>query len=178
MSLFNDALKLILSYEGGYVNDKNDHGGATNYGVTQRVYDAYRKTNKKGTLVGVKDITMEEVEDIYFSEYWLQAKCDKLPPHLAIVVFDTAVNSGVGRASKFLQRVVGASEDGIIGKGTLALVATACTPDDMAVTNKYIDIKIQFYKDIVERDGTQVKFLKGWLNRANNLRKFILTAKV
>lgn len=177
MSGFDDALKMVLKYEGGYVNDPDDHGGATNKGIIQTNYDVYR-TSKKLAKQSVEDITNEEVSDIYFKNYWLASKCDQLPIELAYVVFDTAVNSGVSRSAKFLQRIVGAVDDGVIGPKTLELVKAFCKIKGvMDIANKYIDMREAFLNGIVQRDITQKKFLKGWLNRTSSLRTIIAGLK-
>lgn len=98
---FRTALTFTLKWEGGYVNDPRDPGGATNMGVTQNAYDIWNR--KKGNqLRSVRNITIEEVEAIYFEDYWLKAGCDQTEPlALAVSVFDLAVNSGVGTALRF-----------------------------------------------------------------------------
>lgn len=103
MTAFDKALAQVLKWEGGYVEHPADPGGATAYGVTQATYDAWRR--KQGTEVRpVREIDRSEVEAIYWQQYWLRAGCDQLEPAaLALVVFDAAVNSGVGAALKWLQ---------------------------------------------------------------------------
>ena len=174
MANFNDALKMVLKSEGGFVNDPNDHGGATNMGVTQVNYDSYRRSkNLQGQFV--KNITMDEVSDIYLHNYWLASKCDKLPIQLAFAVFDTAVNSGVGRAAKFLQKIVGATEDGIVGPNTLASVNDLCKKQGvLKVATDYINARELFLEGIVKNEPSQSKFLKGWINRTESLKTIIM----
>src|SRR6056300_2041872 len=108
---FYDALAIILKHEGGYVNHPLDPGGITNLGVTKRVYEDW---------VGheVDDATMRglepaDVSPIYKKNYWDKVRCGDLPSGVNLAVFDSAVNSGTRRAAKWLQRCVGAVEDGI-----------------------------------------------------------------
>jgi len=143
---FDIALKYTLQFEGGYVNDPDDRGSETNKGITKAVYDEYRTKNSL-PIQSVKNISDKEVQDIYYKQYWLAAGCDKLSDKLAIVVFDFSVNSGVSRAKRYL----------------------TLTQDP----NKYLDLRADFFKKIVQNDPSQQKFLKGWLNRAENLRKII-----
>ena len=167
-NLFADlALPLVLKYEGGYVNDKDDKGGATNKGITQKVYDSYRIKNSL-EVQSVKFISNKEVEDIYFDGYWLAGKCDKLPQKVAVAHFDTCVNSGISRGSKILQKAAGVLVDGAIGNQTLAAVNRM---SETILMNKYLDERIRFLNLIVERNPVQGKFLRGWLNRVNSLRK-------
>lgn len=163
------ALPLVLKYEGGYVNDPDDKGGATNKGVTQKVYDLYRKSNKL-ELQSVRYITNKEIEDIYYNEYWVAGKCNDLPNKLAIAHFDTCVNSGLKRGAKTLQRAIGVVDDGIIGNQTLATVKKY---SETILVNKYLDERVRFLNIIVEKNPVQGKFLNGWLNRVKNLRKVL-----
>lgn len=99
---FRSALDFVLRWEGGYSDHPLDPGGATNYGVTQATFDAYRRKAGLPTR-SVRDINRAEVEDIYFEGYWLRSGCEQItPPALALCVFDAAVNSGVGAALRWL----------------------------------------------------------------------------
>ena len=112
----------VATHEGGYVNHPRDPGGATNKGVTQRVYDAYRVLNGQPTR-SVRSITEHEAIDIYRSQYWDAVQADALPAGLDYCVYDYGVNSGPNRAAKVLQRQIGVTADGQIGNVTLARVA-------------------------------------------------------
>ena len=138
---FLKALAFTLSWEGGYVNNPYDKGGPTNKGITQQTYDDYCK-GKAIFNKPVKDISDNEVKEIYWFNYWLLAKCYQLDPKLATVIFDTAVNSGVNRALKFLKN----------------------TDNPF----KYIELREAFLKRIAQ--GTQQRFLKGWLSRCKALK--------
>ena len=113
------AMSWMLAHEGGYINHPKDPGGATNMGVTQRVYDNYRRQKKQADR-SVRAITSDEVAAIYKAQYWDAVKGDDLPSGVDYVVFDFAVNSGPKRAIMELQRVIGATVDGILGFQTLA----------------------------------------------------------
>ena len=67
---FKKALKFVLSMEGGYVNNPNDLGGETNFGITKKTYDAYRKANSLPPQ-SVKFISKNEIEEIYYKNYFL-----------------------------------------------------------------------------------------------------------
>lgn len=101
---FEAALAFVLRWEGGFVDHPHDPGGATNQGVTQATYDAHRARAGLPTR-SVEFISKSEVESIYHDSYWLRAGCEQIaPPALALVVFDAAVNSGVGAALKWLSQ--------------------------------------------------------------------------
>ncbi len=164
---FESSLPFILRWEGGYVNNPNDPGGATNKGVTQTVYDDWRR--KQGLPPrGVKQITDAEVQAIYDTGYWLPPRCNVLQQPLDLVQFDTAVNMGPGRAVRFLQRAVGCAVDGGFGPNTLKSV-DACDLGATLVT--YCNEREAYYRRLAERNPKLKIFLKGWLNRLNALRK-------
>ncbi len=149
MSAFDDALKFTLQWEGGFVNDPDDPGGATNMGVTQKVYDAYRKSKKLAAQT-VKSITKAEVNDIYLNRYWSPAGCEAMDAKLAMAMFDTAVNFGVGRAKQFLAK---------------------CPVPHTG--SAMVDQRIAFRNRRVKANPSQEKFLKGWLNRDHALGKLV-----
>ena len=97
MSL-TQALAFTLPAEGGYVDNPDDDGGATDHGVTQHVYDFYRAA--KGLPVqSVAQITDAEVHDIYQTKYWIAGHCGELGDALGVCHFDWCVNHGeIGRA--------------------------------------------------------------------------------
>ncbi|MEM7614498.1 MAG: glycosyl hydrolase 108 family protein [Pseudomonadota bacterium] len=173
MSSSNDrlstALAFTLRWEGGYVNHPADPGGATNKGVTKRVYDAYRAA-KGQSVQDVRNITDAEVHDIYENGYWRKAKCPDLAVDLDTVQFDTAVNMGVGRAIKFMQKSTGCAADGVWGPITAAKVA-ACDPG--TTLKAYCDTREAFYVGLVARRPQMKVFMKGWMNRLNDLRGFV-----
>jgi lysozyme family protein len=163
MGEFERALPRVLVHEGGYVNDPADPGGETNRGITQRTYDAYRR--RKGLpLQSVKNITSQEVADIYRTGYWDLAKCDQLPAGVSYVVFDGAVNSGVAQSIKWLQRALGVTPDGVIGNATLAAVQSYGDMDRLV--DAICDRRLAFLKALKPWG----RFGKGWSARVANVR--------
>ena len=112
----------MLKHEGGYVNHPDDPGGATNMGVTQASYNAWRRRQKRAVR-SVRHIDAAELRAIYRHEYWDKVRGDDLPEGVDYAVFDFAVNSGPRRAARFLQRVVCVEDDGAVGPLTLTAVA-------------------------------------------------------
>lgn len=168
---FKECLKIILKHEGGYSNHPADRGAATNFGITQRVYDEFNKSRNQPER-DVKFIHESEVATIYYTSYWLPASCDKMPEPLDLLVFDFAVNSGVRRATRTLQLCLGVSVDGSIGKQTLAAVTKIQESVKLPeLCEKYMESRSEFFKSIVARDPSQQVFLKGWLNRIAGLEK-------
>jgi lysozyme family protein len=157
----------VLRWEGGFVDHPADPGGATNKGVTQAVYDAWRRQLGQPERT-VRQIETAEVDAIYERNYWTAARCPQLPEPLDLVQFDTAVNMGEGRAVRFMQQAVGVNADGSFGPATAAAAARA---DLGATLVRYCEVREGFYRAIVDRKPSQSVFLKGWMNRLNSLRK-------
>jgi len=118
---YEKATQWMLVHEGGYVDHPKDPGGATNRGVTQRVYDGWRRRHKMGTQ-SVLQILISEVQSIYRTQYWDKIMGDDLPPGLDYALYDFAVNSGPSRAVKFLQRILKVEVDGQMGAVTLGAI--------------------------------------------------------
>ncbi|DAA84915.1 TPA: hypothetical protein CPT87_07200 [Candidatus Gastranaerophilales bacterium HUM_5] len=155
--LFKKALAFVLKWEGGFVNDPDDKGGATNKGITQSTYNRYRK--RKGLqLQTVRYITQQEVEDIYFNDYWLKSGCEKMSKKFAVLCFDTAVNMGTG-----IVKATGMTRNEEFLKAA-----------EYKFPEKYIEAKRAKYYEFAKY-GNQKKFLNGWLNRLNAVAKFIQT---
>lgn len=169
MSRYRDCLPFVLRWEGGYVNDPADPGGATNKGVTQAVYDAWR-AGKKLPKQSVRLLTSTEVEAIYEARYWNACKCGGLPAPVDLVVFDSAVNCGVDRACRWLQRALGVAEDGDIGPRTLAAVKEYPA---LKLAAQVAGLRGQHYLSISEKNPKLGKFLNGWNNRLGALREEI-----
>lgn len=158
---FNASIKVILASEGGFVDDPTDPGGATNMGITIGTLSAERGDHC--TVADVKALTQAEAVRIYQANYWNPAHCGDLPGGVDLMVFDAAVNSGVGRAIRLLQRAVGVDDDGAFGPATKAAVA-ARTPK--AVIDAYHDAHAAFYEGL----PTFWKYGKGWLARNDRTR--------
>lgn len=162
MTTFDKAYAKTRVHEGGFVNHPRDPGGATNKGVTQRVYDSYRRQIKQPTR-SVKDISEGEAKAIYRAGYWDAVRADELPPGVSYCVFDAAINSGAAQAVKWLQRCVGAKDDGIVGNETLSMARDA---DRIELINAYCDMRLAFMKRLKHWDA----FKNGWTRRVAEVR--------
>jgi len=163
--LFEHAMPFVLQREGEYVDHPNDRGGATNKGVTQRTYDTWRAKNGNA-LRSVRYIEDNEVNAIYFNNYWLEAVCDRLPDMVDLFVFDSAVNHGPRRAIKFLQTAVSAEPDGLFGPNTWNALQYAAPVD---VLTRMFAARRDFYAAIIRNDPSQKVFEAGWENRVSAL---------
>ncbi len=144
-------------YEGGYINHPKDPGGATNHGVIQRNYDAYRDRLRLPRQ-DVRKISAAEVRTLYKSQYWDTVHGDHLPSGIDVFTADFAVNSGPGRAIKCLQQALGVRIDGVIGTNTLA-AAHAANPA------KVIQIIAELRMAYLKRLRIWPTFGKGWTRR-------------
>ena len=127
---FESALEFTLRWEGGYSNDPSDPGGETKYGISKRYHPN----------VDVKNLTIDEAQEIYRMEYWNPSGCDSLPEPLDLIVFDTAVNMGIKRARSFLSE----------------------TSD----WRDYLFLRLSYY---LGRRKQYPQFIFGWLNRLLDL---------
>ncbi|MBO4646292.1 MAG: peptidoglycan domain protein [Bacteroidales bacterium] len=181
-----DILKLyplIKKWEGGFVNDPADAGGATNRGVTLATYKNYCKLKKRPvpTVEDLKAITEETVIDILRVYYWNPCKADDIENQsIANLIVNSVWGSGKGYLKK-VQQVVGVKADGIVGPVTIAAINNA---DQQELFDKLWKRRKKFFEDIaansvaayekkVGRKSTEAeqlkytnrRFLKGWLNR-------------
>lgn len=168
-----DVTKLvpyIIKFEGGFVNDHDDLGGATNRGVCYRTYKLYcsRKKRPVPTIEDLKNITDEEFADILKSMYWDACRADKIESQsVANAIVDWAWNSGTITASKEVQKVLGVTADGIIGNITLAAINSRSPLPLFGA----IQTARKFYIErICIARPKNKKYRKGWVNRINNLQ--------
>lgn len=160
---FESAFSLTLKYEGGYVDHPKDPGGATNLGVTIGVLSSH--LGRQATKDEVRALTPAKVKPIYKRRYWDKVQADRLPAGLDLVVYDFAVNSGPARAAKYLQKMIGVRQDGVIGDDTIAAIA-ASGMSPRAMVAKYCDMRVSFLRSL-RTFGT---FGRGWLRRVEHVR--------
>ncbi|MEF3075186.1 glycosyl hydrolase 108 family protein [Methylobacter sp. Wu1] len=164
----DEMISDIIRREGGYSNNKNDHGSYTKFGVTLKTLNSWR--GKECSQEDVKALTKQEAAEIYKAEYFYKPKIDKLPQSLQPVVFDMAVNMGPKQAIKTLQFVLfqnTENSDGFIGGVTIkkARDVLELIGARMLIL-QIIEARIKYYRGIVKRDPSQAVFLAGWENRA------------
>ena len=160
-STFDDALRRLLIHEGGYTNHPSDPGGPTKFGIT--IHDYRNHVKARASAADVRAMRLEEAEAIYRDKYWQAMRCDELPAGLDYAVFDYEVNSGVSRAAKVLQRLLGFSADGRIGDALLAAVRKRDAADLIA---RLCDERLAF----LQRLKTWPVFGAGWGHRVKEVR--------
>lgn len=148
MNSFTDAIALLLSNEGGLVDNPADPGGLTNWGISQHQYPD----------LDIRSLTRDQAVAIYKRDFWDKVQGDTLDPVMAFQLLDFAVNAGIGTAVRKAQQVVGVADDGNWGPVTRA--AVAAMPRTVFVA-KYGAAKIRFYTKLT----TFPTFGAGWMNR-------------
>lgn len=184
-------VKFIKDREGGFVNDPNDRGGATNKGVT---LSTYRKVCGSGkTVEDLKRISDAEWEKVFCKEFWGPLHCDLLPQGVAEVITDFAWHSGISRAVKYAQALCRTVADGCMGRvtvGALGRVEVANFVRDYCELRRKYLLRLAGLNDQEERTLTLARsvpsrlpltsragnkrFIIGWLKRVNDLEKMCL----
>lgn len=164
---FDKSLALILKHEGLYVDHPQDPGGATMKGITLATFTDFKgRAMSKEELRAISDA---DVRAIYKSRYWDAVRADELKPGVDLLAFDMAVNKGVGRAAKLMQRAAGVAEDGALGPKSMAAINALDAADFIA---KVSEARRDFYKSL----KTFPTFGKGWLRRVDETEKEALHA--
>lgn len=155
MAAFDQAFEILIGHEGGLTQNPDDPGGTTKYGISQRAYPD----------VDIVNLTEDQAKAIYKSDYWDKLYLDTADPALALIVFDAAVNNGVGEATKFLQTGLGVTADGVFGSESQAALA-AVTGDKVsgAIADTH-GARIFMMAGL----STWSKFGKGWSKRLAQL---------
>lgn len=134
---FKKALEFVLKWEGGYVNDPDDPGGETKWGISKRAHPDLE----------ISLLTPNVAASIYADEYWDALGCDSIEFPYNVAVFDSAVNLGVDRVGRWCQSCQSPSE--------------------------ILDKRRQHYISLATKNPSMKKYLRGWLNRLNDLQKFV-----
>ena len=162
---FDKAIEHTLKEEGGYVNNPADPGGMTNLGVTKRVWEEW--TGHEVDEKQMRNLAKADVVPLYQRKYWNACRCSELPTGIDLCVFDTAVNSGPGRAVKLLQQCLGVPADGAIGPKTIAAVNQFKSSSLHHLIEDYCSARQAFLISL----PTFGTFGKGWLARGNAVRE-------
>jgi lysozyme family protein len=169
--LFQKCLKKLFQTEGFFSDRPYDLGGATKYGITLASLSSFRKAavSKKDVM----ELTEAEAIKFYFEMYWTPLRCDEYGDDLlALVVFDQAVNRGIGTVIKDLQLILNndfkkvVKIDGVLGSETLLSLKDV---DKLSLSLFIILLAQQRYCRIVEKNPTQIVFITGWINRTQAL---------
>ena len=165
---FEEIIEVVLEHEGGFVDDPDDRGGATNLGVTQATLSQFRENDV--TKEDVENLTVEEAKECYFEMFWKPSMAGKLPEEVRHLYFDMVVNHGQGNAVKILQMACkGQGDDievdGAIGPNTIK-AASDITEWELLVERTGFYWNLVFDGSRYQKRNSQAKFIRGWLRRA------------
>ena len=152
---FDEIIDIVLEHEGGYVNDPDDPGGETKYGISKRAYPDE----------DIKGLTKERAIKIYFEDYWVRFKVDSLPDRLKHIYFDMCINMGAGRAVKVLQEACNSKNsdkidvDGGIGPAT---IKAASNVEPFRVRS----YRVMYYAELCMKKPKMEKYWVGWFKRS------------
>ena len=154
LDTFEEIIDKVIEHEGGYVNDPDDPGGETKYGIAK----------KSNPDVDIANLTIEEAKKIYWDKYWVPNKVDKVPSQLKYIYYDMCVNMGRSNAVKVLQRAAnhkGADikVDGGIGPNTLKAI-------DKLELERARAFRVKYYADLCTTKPTLLKYYYGWFRRS------------
>jgi lysozyme family protein len=169
-AVFDAAMAFVLRWEGGFVDHPADPGGATNHGISLRYARSRGRLldlNGDGEVdaADIRLITPAVAATMYRKDFWWPVRAEALPPAIAVITFDAAINCGPDRARRWLQQAVGASADGIIGPRTLAAVAAA---DPRVAVREMLARRLVHHANL----PTMSNFGLGWMRRVADLALF------
>jgi lysozyme family protein len=163
MARAEKLIPFILKWEGGYVNDPLDKGGATNKGITIGTYRHFYGKDKG--IEDLKTMSQAQWEKIFMAGYWQPFKATHIKSQgIANICVDWAWASGATTAIRNVQKVLGVTIDGIVGDETLTAINRA---DSKELFERIKTARIDFVEAIVKRTPSQKRFIKGWINRIN-----------
>ena len=170
------ADELLLSegrnrHPGALVDDPDDPGGRTAYGITQATYNADRRDRG----LPPRDVWLveaQEVVDIYFQRYWGRL-AKYLPTKLAMAVFDTSVLHGVPYATQRLQDVLKLKVDGIVGQSMMGAIEQLWGQPVNGITQDFLQQRDDRYEELIDRNRRLAKFYAGWERRCDDLCDFV-----
>jgi lysozyme family protein len=152
---FNEIIEVVLHHEGGYVNDPDDPGGETNFGVAKRSHPD----------VDIKNLTKDGAKEIYKETYWDRNKVESLPENLRHIAFDMYVNQGKSRGVKILQQAANAKGAGLKVDGGLGPMTLKAITESNVELERVRAYRIKYYADLVTRKPDLEKFYFGWFRR-------------
>ncbi|WP_372069752.1 glycosyl hydrolase 108 family protein (plasmid) [Tistrella mobilis] len=171
------AIETVLAHEGGYIDDPDDPGGATNWGVSLRYLRAIGDLTLADVdgdgdvdVDDIRQMTRAQAAAIYHREWWVRYGYGQLPVPVSAKVMDLAVNMGASQAHRIAQRALRAVDarqavvdDGIIGPLTRRAILSV---DSGRLVTAIRSEAAGFYRGLVVAQPVRQKWLRGWLNRA------------
>ena len=154
----NKYFSKSMEFEGGFTNDANDPGGATKYGICRKYYPEL-------TYDDVYNLSKKQAFYYYKRDYWDRYSCAKVSKHVQFLFFDTVLHQGGDFATRMMQRITGATIDGILGDET-ATLSKVVNLDEFAQERKNRCL------ERIKENSDLNEFLGGWYNRINKALAF------
>lgn len=185
MGTFLQAHAFTAKWEGGLTDNPADPGGITNKGISLRFLKGLPVSTGDIDCDGdvdaddIRTITTSDAERLFRLSFWDTLKCDDYVQPVALALYDAAVNCGRAQAVKFVQRAINTlggnlAVDGKLGTAThAALVVMGNGDNGSQLAQRICDQREAFYRGLAASRPSLAVFLKGWLNRVNDLRKHI-----
>jgi len=162
---FDTCLNFVLREEAGFVDNKKDPGGMTNLGCTKKVWEEW--VGRESSEKEMRALTKADVAPLYQRKYWNATRCSELPSGLDLCVFDTAINSGPGRAIKILQSCLGVVPDGAIGPNTILAASQFKGSSLVHLIDEYCSARQAYLISL----PTYGEFGKGWAKRVKEVEE-------
>ena len=154
---FLSAVRWVIDIAEGGSSRVSDQGGLTRFGISQRAHPD----------LDIENLTRAQAEDIYRRDYWDAMHCEQLPPMLALVVFDAAVNQGRVQAAKLLQRALRVREDGIVGAETIQAARMFRPWGELVAV--FLELRLRTYEELGRDYPRHAGSLYGWRMRCFRL---------
>ena len=158
------TISFIKKWEGGYAEIPGDKGGATNSGITLSTFQFYYGKTK--TKLDLKKMTQSQWQYIFEKGFWNKIQCDKINDDSVKMIFCDWYWASGNYAVKHVQKLAGVTDDGVVGPKTLEAINKI---NGKEMFTKIKNDRVSFVNSIVEKNPSQKKFLKGWLNRINSI---------
>ena len=155
LKTFNEIIEVVLHHEGGYVNDPDDPGGETNFGIAKRSHPD----------VDIANLTKDGAKEIYKQHYWDRNKVGDLPDELKHIAFDMYVNMGRSRGVKIIQEASNAKGAGLKVDGGMGPKTLAAIKESGVELERVRAYRVKYYADLVTRKPDLEKFYFGWFRR-------------
>jgi lysozyme family protein len=181
---FEAAYRFVQEWEGGFVDNPSDPGGATNHGISLRWLKSINADINADGAVNADDIralTPAQAKLYFYEHFWLFPGLERLPLRVGVVMFDGSVNMGLGRAIRLLQGScnilagINLRIDGVMGPETIKTMRRVSEPDGgLTLCKEMLSARAGYYKRLAQDKRKLKTFLHGWLNRTKALSGYIL----
>jgi len=152
---FDEIIDIVLEHEGGYVNDPDDPGGETKYGISKKAYPDE----------DIKELTVERAKELYKRDYWDRYRTGDLPDRLRHIYVDMCINMGGGRAIKILQEACNSKNSNKIdvdgGMGPMTIKAATSVEEF-----RLRAFRVLYYAELIMKKPNLAKFWVGWFRRS------------